>query len=218
MKSVTSQKMKRIDLIARKRFGIPAIVLMENAGRAAYEAAIGTIKGKNRQVICICGKGNNGGDGFVCARHLVNNGINTSIFLIGSPKDLTGEAKVNYNILKKMKEKVWLLSNKNLKLFKDNLAKTGLIVDAIFGTGLSGEIKNPYRKIIELINLSKKPVLSIDIPSGLSGDCGTPLPIAVKAVKTVTFALPKTGLISKQGPHYTGELIVANISIPKILL
>lgn len=219
MKSVTPREMKKIDRTAQKKFGIPAIILMENAGRAAYRTARDMLKGKNRRLVCVaCGKGNNGGDGFVCARHLINNDIDTAIFLIGGPEDLKGEARVNYNILKNMNKKIYLLNNKNLNLFKNKLKKAGLIIDAIFGTGLSGEIKNPYKRIIELINLSKKPVLSIDIPSGLNGASGKPLPVAIKATKTITFALVKTGLIKNQGLHYRGKLIVADISIPKILL
>lgn len=210
--------MKRIDRTAQKKFGIPPVILMENAGRAVYQAAMAMLKTKNRRVTCICGKGNNGGDGFVCARHLINNGLDTTVFLAGSPKSLTKEAKINYNILKKMKKKIVLLADKNLKSLEKNLVKTNLIIDAILGTGLSGEIKDPYKRIIELINSSGKPVLSIDIPSGLSGACGIPLSIAVKAAKTITLALAKTGLIKNQGPDYTGKLIVADISIPKTIL
>ena len=176
------------------------------------------LKDKDGEVVCICGKGNNGGDGLVCARHLINNDIEVDIFLVGNPESLKGEARINYNILKNMNETVRSLNNKNLNSFKSRIEKADLIIDAIFGTGLTGKIKQPYKKIIELINKSEKPVLSVDIPSGLDGTEGRPLPIAVKAARTVTFAWPKTGLKKNQGSYYTGDLIVADISIPKIIL
>ena len=217
-KYVTPEQMRDIDQTAQEKFGIPAIVLMENAGRSVYQAAIDMLKDKDGGVVCICGKGNNGGDGLVCARHLINNNIDVDIFLVGNPESLKGEASINYNILKNMNETVRSLNNKNLNSFKSRLEKTDLIIDALFGTGLTGKIKQPYKKIIELINESEKPVLSVDIPSGLDGTEGRPLPIAVKAAKTVTFAWPKTGLKKNQGSYYTGNLIVADISIPKIIL
>ncbi|MBL7081405.1 MAG: NAD(P)H-hydrate epimerase [Candidatus Omnitrophica bacterium] len=212
--------MQRIDKSAQEKFGIPAIILMENAGRAAAGVVIDMLdKKKIKKVVCVCGKGNNGGDGFVCARHLLNNAVDVDIFLLADPAELKGEAKINYEILERMRQAVKVLKGKRaLPLFKDKLHKAGLLIDAIFGIGLRGEIKEPYKGIINLMNQSKKPIIALDVPSGLDATKGKTLGACVKATKTVTFALPKTGFIKDDGPSYIGKLIVVDISIPKIIL
>ncbi|MCK4519042.1 MAG: NAD(P)H-hydrate epimerase [Candidatus Omnitrophica bacterium] len=220
MRYVTSREMKGIDRRAIEDFGIPSLVLMENAGRGAAEAVLGMVLDKDsRKVICVCGRGNNGGDGFVCVRHLINSGVEAEVFLIGEPSALKGEAKINFDILRKMKAKIRILeTDKNFELFEEKLKNTQLIIDAIFGIGLSGEVKEPYDIAIRLINQSNKPILAIDVPSGLDADTGSILGVCIKAKKTVTFGLPKTGFIKNDGPSIAGELIIADISIPKQLL
>ena len=212
--------MQEIDKLAIEKFGIPSIILMENAGHGASRVAFDMLpKKKTKRVVCVCGKGNNGGDGFVCARHLINKGIDTDIFLIGDPAELKKDAKINYNILKKMGKTIKPLKvKKDFYALKAKFARTGLLIDAIFGIGLSGRVKEPYREIIDLMNQSKIPILAIDVPSGLDATGGSALGSCIKARKTVTFAMAKTGFFKNQGPSHIGKLITVDISIPNKLL
>lgn len=219
-KSCTAREMQLIDKKAQEIFGIPSLILMENAGKTASEIALEVLpSSRKRNVVCVCGKGNNGGDGFVCCRHLINKGINVDIFLIGNPRELKGDAKINFEILKNMGKKVVSLKeSNNLRHIVHKLKKANLIIDAIFGIGLTGPVREPYAGIISLINRYKKRVLSLDIPSGLDATSGRVLGCCIKANKTVTFALAKRGLIRNEGPEFCGEVVVADISIPKKLL
>jgi len=212
--------MQEIDRRAIEEFGIPSLILMENAGSGAACVALGMLKDSDsKKVICVCGKGNNGGDGFVCVRHLMNSGVNTELFLIAEPSKLKGDAKINFGILRKMKAKIkFLQTDYELRVFKEKLKGARLIIDAIFGIGLSGEIKEPYITIIKAMNESGKPILAIDVPSGLDATTGNILGACIKAKKTVTFGLPKTGFVKKSGSLSSGELVVVDISIPKLLL
>ncbi len=216
MKYITSQAMREIDKRTQEEFGISAIVLMENAGREAFRVALDMLsKEENKRVICVCGKGNNGGDGFVCARHLINNGVDTDIFLLGEPDGLKGNAKINYNILGKMGKTIKILkTDGDLEFLKSGLKKAQLLIDAIFGIGLSAEVKEPYRSVINLINQSGKPILALDVPSGLDATDGKMLGACIKATETISFAFPKTGFTKNDGPLHIGRLITADISIP----
>ncbi len=219
MRYVDSKQMKEIDRRTIEEFGVPSIVLMENAGRGAAEIALDLLSGKeNRKVVCLCGKGNNGGDGFVCVRHLINSGVETDIFLIGEPSELKGDAKINYDILKKMNAEIKIIIEQDFKLFQEKLKKYSLIIDAIFGIGLSGKVKDPYRSVINKLNNSGKEILAIDLPSGLDATKGSVTGGCIKAAKTVTFALPKTGFIKNKGPSHVGDLIIVDISVPGELL
>jgi hydroxyethylthiazole kinase-like uncharacterized protein yjeF len=220
MKYITPAEMKEIDRRAVEDFGIPSIILMENAGGYSAEVALDMISAAGRKkVFCVCGKGNNGGDGFVCARHLINKGIVTEIFLVGTMDEIKGDAKVNLDILMKMEVKIETLqAGFDILEFKKKLKDTSLIIDAIFGIGLSGKIREPYGAVINAITESEKPVLAIDVPSGLDAATGDIMGICIKARKTVTFGLPKSGFIKKHGPSKTGEVIIADISIPWQLL
>ena len=216
MRYVTSEEMRRLDKEATEKFGVPSIILMENAGRAVYEAAGEMLSGaKAKKILCVCGKGNNAGDGFVAARHLINNGFDTEICLLDDPATLKGDAKINYNILHKMKIKFMLLeSNRKLDSFRQSLKKSDLLIDAILGTGISGEVREPFASAINLMNQSKKPILAVDTPSGLDATGGKALGSCINATKTVTFAFPKTGFIKNDGPEKVGTLVVADISLP----
>ena len=220
MKYITSQEMREIDRRTQEDFGISAVVLMENAGRAAFRVALDMLsKEESKRAICVCGKGNNGGDGFVCARHLINNGVDTDIFLLGEPDGLKGNAKINYDILRKMGKVIKILKTKDdLEFLKSKLKEAQLLIDAIFGIGLSAEIKEPYRSVIDLMNQSGKPILALDVPSGLDATDGKVLGVCIKAAKTITFAIPKTGFTKNDGSLHIGRLITADISIPKTLL
>ncbi|MBN2101399.1 MAG: NAD(P)H-hydrate epimerase [Candidatus Aenigmarchaeota archaeon] len=216
MDYLTAKQTEELDMLAQEKYGIPVLLLMENAGKAVSEEAVESLSGKGK-VVLVCGKGNNGGDALVCARHLIENGLDCEIFLIGNPEDLKGEPKTNYEKLKAMTI-IRRLSFESMEFFERELTYAELIVDAIFGTGLSREVGEPYKTIIEKINSSGKPVLSVDVPSGLDATAGEILGTCIKATKTVTFTLPKTGFVKRDGPKVTGEVIVRDISIPKSLL
>jgi NAD(P)H-hydrate epimerase len=221
MEYITPGKMRQIDRRAQEEFGIPADILMENAGRAVFQTAMEMLSEKQgRKVTVVCGRGNNGGDGFVTARHLMNNGIDVSIFLVAVVRELRGEAEANYHRAEKvantMGKVIEALNEENLSSFEDKLEGTSLIVDGIFGTGLAREVREPEKSIIQLINNSEKPVLAVDVPSGLDAANGNVRGVCIKATKTVTFARPKTGFIGNG--KYTGETITADISIPRALL
>jgi hydroxyethylthiazole kinase-like uncharacterized protein yjeF len=221
MDYITPEKMREADRRAQEEFGIPATILMENAGRAISQAAIEMLPDKREaKIIVVCGRGNNGGDGFVAARHLMNNGIDVSIFLMADTKELRGEARDNYHraekIAKTMGKDIKALNEENLSSFMNELEGVYSIIDAIFGTGLAREVGDPEKRIIQMINDSGKPVLAVDVPSGLDAANGKVLGACIKATKTVTFARPKIGFIGNE--KYTGETITADISIPRILL
>ncbi|MFO8053120.1 MAG: NAD(P)H-hydrate epimerase [Candidatus Omnitrophota bacterium] len=219
MNTMTAEQMKKVDKTAIEEFGIPSLALMENAGRSASDIAYGMLIDKKSKLICICGKGNNGGDGFVCARHLINKGINVLVFLACSRDQLKGDAKINFSILEKMNASICELKKEDdFANLENEIINSELVVDAIFGVGITGEIRKPYSEIIEIINKNKNKILALDIPSGLEATKGISLGSCIKADKTITFAACKTGLVKNQGLEYSGEIIVADISIPKQLL
>lgn len=215
----TAEQMQGFDRVAIKKFGIPGIILMENAGRACGDALMqrfGSVSGK--RVLVACGKGNNGGDGFVIARHLANGNAHVHVMLLGKRRDVTGDARLNLNILLK------IASSKSSGItFQEitsvgplsKLASPDIVVDAIFGTGFSGEVRGLHRKVIEWINAGQHKVVSVDIPSGVDASNGGVANAAVKAGLTVTMALPKVGHYVGVGREYTGTLRVADIGIPR---
>ncbi|MBI4712459.1 MAG: NAD(P)H-hydrate epimerase [Planctomycetes bacterium] len=211
MKYLSREQMRRADQTTIKKYGIPALILMENAGRCVAEQSLKLLKNKtNKAVLVICGKGNNGGDGFVAARHLYNSGIKVKILYLDRTKKPpnTIEAAINFQIINNLKIPV-------LKATPSAIRNTGLIIDAIFGIGLTRPIESPIREIIDAINTNKAPVLAIDIPSGLDADTGKPLGIAIKANVTVTLGAPKIGFLNKSARPYIGKVVVADIGIPE---
>jgi len=221
MNYITPAKMREIDKRTQDEFDIPATILMENAGRAVFQTAMEMLFGKeNKKVVIVSGSGNNGGDALVAARHLMNNGIETDIFSVVPIEKLYGEAKANYNRAEKVSntisKSIKILSKENLSVFKDKVIEAQLIIDGVFGIGLDREVKEPQKTVIQLINESQKSVLAVDVPSGLDATDGKMFGVCIKAEKTVTFALPKTGFRGNE--KYTGKVITADISIPKALL
>lgn len=221
--SVSAEEMFEIDRISSQEYGIPSLLLMENAGRAVFSEAVRMLKksgaGRRQEIICVCGKGNNGGDGFVCARHLFNSGFNVKVFVTAEPESITGDARLNIEILRRMSVDAHVLkSSEGFNAFKKTLKNASLIIDAIFGIGFKGCLAEPQKTIIGLINRSKRPVLSVDIPSGLNATSGEFSGACVRAERTVTFALPKRGLLTACGRRQAGKIIAADISIPRILL
>ncbi|MFA5389511.1 MAG: NAD(P)H-hydrate epimerase [Candidatus Omnitrophota bacterium] len=207
MKIVNVKEMRELDRIAIEERGIPSLTLMENAGKAVSEIAIGELtKIKNKKVAVFCGTGNNGGDGFTAARHLFNKGIDVDVYLIGQRQNLKNDPKINAEALDKIGVKIHEIS-------VPVPVNHGLVIDAIFGIGLKGEIKEPARSIISDLNNKKALVISVDVPSGLDADTGEILGTAVKAGLTVTIQFPKQGFYKNSGPEYTGKIIPVDIGI-----
>ena len=214
-KFVTVQEIKALDRRAIGDLGIPSIVLMENAGRAVAQEVFKIVKGKRRtRVSVVCGAGNNGGDGFVAARHLLNTGVAVNIFLIGPPGALKQDAAVNYQILKRSGSSVRQVRGAD-KIFTAALKRSSVIVDALFGVGLNRPAGEPFKSVIEAINAGRAKVVAADIPSGLDGDTGEILGACVKADVTVTFSFAKKGMFLGQGPRYCGKIVAADIGIPQ---
>lgn len=211
MQYLTSEKAKELDALARKRYSMPTLLLMENAGGAVAEHAL-NIMGIKPKAAVICGRGNNGGDGFVCARHLLAKGKKVDVFLVCSPLDVKAEAAVNLSILMRLGKKPVHLGLQNIPGL--DLTKYDLIVDAIFGTGFKGVLAPDVKSVIGGINAANKAVLSVDIPSGLDANSGTVSDICVKASRTVTFIAAKRGLIAGDGPKYCGKVCVEDLGIP----
>lgn len=218
MEFVSSSKMKRIDFLASKRFGIPPLILMENAGRSVAEEAKNLLKNKSAKVVIFCGYGDNGGDGLVSARHLVNIGYEVEVFLVGRQKKMSHDTKINFNVLNKMKVKIKkIMHGKQIESLIKHIRKARLIIDAIFGIGIKGELSKFYAKLFEGLNNTSIPILSIDIPSGLDADTGMALPIAIKARKTVAMGLSKKGFLNPSAKKYLGKITIADISLPRQL-
>jgi len=220
MKVATAEQMQELDRKAMEAYRIPGIVLMENAGRGATEVISKTFPDLQRKKIAIiAGKGNNGGDGFVIARHLLNQGISVKVFLLTDPKALRGDAETNFHIFLRMKgEVIPASSSKDYQKVKKDLEKFDLLIDGIFGTGLDAEVRGYYREVIDHLNTLQKPIVAIDIPSGLDANTGKPLGTAVRASLTVTFGLPKIAHLVSPGLDYVGSVKVIDIGIPRRLV
>lgn len=212
-KGLTSEEAKAIDRKARSVFGISTLLLMENAGRAVAEEAIKMLSGKSAVAI-FCGKGNNGADGFVAARHLLTRGIHPDIFLAGNISDLINEARTNLETLLRLKQRVREVKEDDLSLISRTMPKYSLIIDALLGVGLNGEVRGIYRDLIKLINAAGTHILSIDIPSGLDGTTGKILGDCIRADRTVTFVEKKRGMVLRQGKSCCGEVLVRDLGIP----
>lgn len=213
-KFLTAKQAKDIDIKARNIWGISTLVLMENAGRQVADETFRVIKGKQKAKIAIfCGKGNNGGDGFVAARHLLVKGISPDIFLAGRVCDVANEARTNLEILLKLKQRIIEVDGENLHLVKNKISKYDLIIDALLGVGLKGEVRGITRDLIGMINSSKTYILSVDTPSGLDATTGRVLGSCVKADKTVTFVAKKRGMVFGEGPKVCGRVVVKDLGI-----
>lgn len=220
MKISSAAQMRQIDTDAINVYGIPEIALMENAGRETANEAIKLCNGSTKKTFCIiAGCGNNGGDGFVTARHLLNAQAKVKIFIVGNTEHFTPSAKINYNILMNMQAEIYqITTERDWNRLQIALTFSDCIIDALLGTGIHGELRENMQKCISILNSSNRPILSVDIPSGVNADTGAINPIAVKATITLTFGLPKIGLIMYPGCNYTGKIIVNSIGLPYSLL
>jgi hydroxyethylthiazole kinase-like uncharacterized protein yjeF len=212
MKVASVSEMRKMDQTAVKEYGIDEILLMENAGNAVFYAIEKEIGIKNNKFLILAGSGNNGGDGMVVTRKLYSNEAEVKFFLLTEEQKLKGITKKNFGILKKIG--VNIKKKPSQKEIEKALKETDVIIDAMLGTGLSGEVKGLYKKIIELVNKSGKKIVSVDIPSGINGDTGEVMGNAIKSDITVTFGLPKTGNLNYPGYSHWKKLYVSHISFP----
>ena len=216
MKVVSPEQMNVIDKCAINEYGIPGILLMENASMAVVHEAIAMMGGCScKSVIVVAGRGNNGGDGFAAARLLHSRDARVRVYLTGSTNGICGDALVNMDILERIGVPIIELhDDKDLDLMACDMKEADLIIDGIFGTGLNKEVTGVAASVIDRMNISGKAVLSIDIPSGIDGGNGSVMGTCVKADRTVTFCLPKAGLLLNPGCEYAGRLVVADIGMP----
>lgn len=193
-------------------YGISSMLLMENAsiGITNYLKKITDVK--NKRVLVVCGRGNNGGDGMAVARHLRNSGANVVVLLVDGDKNFSKETETNFSILKNLGIN-FVYTSENIGKIDSIFSSSEIIVDALFGTGLVREVTGIYRELIEKINSSKKYVISIDIPSGVNSDTGEVMGIAVKADSTVALGYLKLGHLLFPGREYCGDLEVVDISL-----
>ena len=216
MKLVTAQQMRELDRAAIERHGVPSLELMERAGQGVAHAVQKRVESQKGTVVVVVGRGNNGGDGLVCARHLISAGYQVSVLLLASPNLLSPDARANWELLAPLTAHLLAIESVGeLNSHRPTLATASCIVDAVLGTGLDREVGGLAAAAIEAINSSGVPVIAVDIPSGLSADTGLPLGQAVTAMATITFGLPKQGLFIGQGPSCAGQVEVVDIGIPQ---
>jgi NAD(P)H-hydrate epimerase len=216
-RTMTRKQVRDVDAWAIDTVGVPGVVLMENAGRSCAEMALELLKGvETPRVIIFCGTGNNGGDGYVIARHLLGSPCDVRVCLCGSPDRVRGDAKTNLDILTKMGHSVTVVSMDKPQVsetVRELAAGCDMVVDAVFGTGLSEDMRPEYVALIEAMNRLAARKLAVDIPSGLNCDTGRPMPAAFMADMTVTFVAAKAGFAEECSRRYTGEVYVASIGI-----
>ncbi len=215
MDAITADQMRRIEEHA-EALGISRLIMMENAGSAVARFIVEKFSPlSNKRIAIICGTGNNGGDGLVCLRHLAGLPLQVDAFLLGIREQVkTVEARTNLEIILHIKSMKFYDANaENFSCrISDSIGKADVIVDAIFGTGVKGGIREPHASVIEMINASKAFKVAVDIPSGLDPDTGEAHAQAVRANTTITFHKIKKGLLDNQ--DFTGELIVVPIGVP----
>ncbi len=218
MKLVTAAEMRDLDRRTIEEVGVPSLVLMENAGRTTYQILRREFPALSGPVAVVAGRGNNGGDGFVVARYLANDGVPVTVWLLAEKGQVQGDARVNLDILDRMGVEVSeILTEEDLGGALPHLSRVELIVDALLGTGLNSPVRGLMAALIGHLNQLRLPILAVDIPSGLSADTGEPLGGAVKADVTVTYGFPKLGQVLPPGRDYVGRLWQVDISIPPAL-
>ncbi len=210
---LTASQARKIDVYARESLGVPVSILMENAGRSVAEEAL-RVLGKKSRVAVFCGKGNNGGDGFVAARHLLAKGITPDIFLTAKLSEVKAEARRNLNILLNLGCDIKKIDSDKSALLQYNNIRYDIIIDAILGTGAKSEVTGTLKRLVAAINHAKSYILSIDIPSGLDATTGRVLGCCIHADQTITFIAKKKAMISRNGKKYCGQVKVVDLGVP----
>ncbi len=220
MRILNAAQMREADRFTIEEVGLQSLVLMENAGRqvvaaieAAYESELGGCVG------ILCGRGNNGGDGFVVARTLIQRGVDATVFVIGSVADVRGDARTNLDILGRLGVTVVEVGDEQTwELHFSEISQCTLLVDAIFGTGLKSALGGMMETVVADINASGIPIVSIDLPSGMSADTPHLVGDCIDASMTVTLAAPKLPLVLPPGETHAGDVVIADIGIPPDVL
>ena len=220
MLTLSREQVRQIDQRAIAEYGMSGLVLMENAGRGVADVLC-SLAGDAAVAIC-CGKGNNGGDGFVVARHLDLRGVRVRVLLLADPYELTGDGATNFHVLQKCGVRILgfggALQRAGSPSFDTELAQANWVVDALLGTGATGSPRPPYDWAIERINAAGKPVLAVDLPSGLDCDTGAAGKPTIVAAHTCTFVAAKPGFFAPGAARFTGELHVLDIGAPRKLV
>ncbi len=223
MKSALSRtEVREIDQRAMLEYGIPGLVLMENAGRGVVDKICQF--GIDGPVLICCGKGNNGGDGLVIARHLDLRRVTVEVLLFANPAELTGDALTNYQIVAKTEIPLTICDDATepapnwRHLLSEKARRAGWIVDALLGTGATGEPRYPLNLAIEYINRAQRPVIAVDVPSGLDCDTGKPATATIRATHTCTFVGKKLGFHLPEAEPYVGVMHVLDIGAPRELV
>lgn len=222
MKIVTAAEMQDIDKLASNQYGVPGILLMDQASKAVADVVLHKENFKdvgNGKIIVFCGKGNNGGDGFGAARYLYNAGLEVTVFLVNATvTSLKGDAAAEADMLVRAGVDIKCLQSENdLLLVKPAIIQSDIIVDAMLGTGFKGELCGLYLEVCKLINSMDKLVVAVDIPTGVDADFGLRAENAINADVTVTMALPKSGILLYPAKENVGELVVAAIGMPNLI-
>ena len=217
---VTAAEMRDMDRLAIESHGIPGLVLMESAGKGAARVLLAQFADHLKAGVgIICGKGNNGGDGFVMARYLADHRIRVTVYLLAKTSMVKGDAAANLNRLAPLDIPVIEVPDENaFSKAISSLDQHGLLVDAILGTGLSADVKGFFKTVIDYMNQRPTPIFAVDVPSGLNSDTGQPCGACIRAQATATFALPKIGHFSYPGAEYTGKLEIIDIGIPEAVV
>jgi NAD(P)H-hydrate epimerase len=214
---LSREQVREVDRRAIDEFGIPGLVLMENAGRGCVQVLLRL--GCQGPVAIVCGKGNNAGDGFVIARHLDAAGVSVRVILLGSPSDLRGDAAANHAVLTRCGLPLVDLSDGfEASRLAAELAGAEWIVDALLGTGASGPPREPFADAIRRMNAAPARKLAVDLPSGLHCDTGQPAEPTFRADHTCTFVAPKIGFAHPAARAALGEVHVVGIGVPRVLL
>jgi NAD(P)H-hydrate epimerase len=219
VKVVTAAEMQEMDRRTIDSFGIPGRILMESAGRGATRTFLEKVyqRGSGRVGI-VAGRGNNGGDGFVIARYLAQRDIDVSVFLLSECRNVKGDAAANLELLNALKVPVMELAGpEQFAHYKSDMLHVAYWIDALLGTGLNSEVKGHFRRVIEFINARQRPVLAIDIPSGLNADTGQICGVCIQATATATFGFPKIGHVVHPGMQWCGCVDVIDIGIPAFI-
>jgi NAD(P)H-hydrate epimerase len=217
LRSLSRAEVRDIDRRAVDEFGMPTVILMENAGRGAAELLVQL--GIDGRVVVCAGRGNNGGDGFVIARHLENRGFDVRVMLFADSQTLQGDATTNFHILRAAGTPILEFhAATKPDSWEGELRSAAWIVDALLGTGMQGTVREPTATVIQRINEVGVPVLAVDLPSGLDCDKGRPLGVCVRAAHTATFVARKRGFDAPESIPFTGEVHVIDIGVPRVLV
>ncbi|TWT62773.1 NAD(P)H-hydrate epimerase [Rubinisphaera italica] len=215
---LSSKQSRWVDQLAIEKYGVPSLVLMENAGRGCAEIFLVECI-ENGPTVIVCGKGNNAGDGFVIARHLHIHQEEVELLMLFPPDELSEDARTNFEIVDKIGISHRIVDpNRDAESIRESFDGAEWIMDAMLGTGIHGEVREPFASMISLINAAQSNKLAIDLPSGLDADSGEILGCCVNATATVTFAANKNGLRKNKGPQQTGDIHVVGIGIPDFVI